>query len=135
MAGLLSIILAFSFTLFHLFTNLEAKSINKDNHEFARSLDPKILNLKKEKLTQMTLYWHDLAEGQNQTSIVSVPPPTNTSATLFGQIRVMDNPLTAKPYRRSKVIGRSQGLYAPKPNINCIRATTHQHIRHTLRRN
>ncbi|KAF5735725.1 dirigent protein 22-like [Tripterygium wilfordii] len=111
MTGLFYIILVFSFILFHLFTNLAAKSINEDNHDFARSLDPKILNLEKEKLTYMTLYWHDLAEGQNQTSIVSAPP-SKTSATRFGQIRVMDDPMTAEPNPRSKVIGKSQGLSA-----------------------
>ncbi|XP_021282016.1 dirigent protein 19-like [Herrania umbratica] len=37
---------------------------------------------------------------------------TNTSATFFGSMVMMDNPLTVAPEFDSKLVGRAQGIYA-----------------------
>ena len=36
---------------------------------------------------------------------------TNKSATLFGAVFVMDDPLTVRPKPSSKLVGRAQGIY------------------------
>ncbi|KAJ6694633.1 DIRIGENT PROTEIN 17-RELATED [Salix koriyanagi] len=40
-----------------------------------------------------------------------VRSPSNTSATLFGSLSMIDDPLTEKPELSSKLIGRAQGIY------------------------
>uniref|UniRef100_A0A2K2BQI0 Dirigent protein n=1 Tax=Populus trichocarpa TaxID=3694 RepID=A0A2K2BQI0_POPTR len=82
------------------------------DHEFVRSLDRKLLGLKKEKLSHFKLYWHDILTGQNPSAVQVVPPPSNTSRTAFGLVRMIDNPLTLGPEMSSKLVGRAQGLYA-----------------------
>ncbi|KAG6787601.1 hypothetical protein POTOM_003643 [Populus tomentosa] len=81
-------------------------------HEFVRSLDRKLLGLKKEKLSHFKLYWHDILTGQNPSAVQVVPPPSNTSRTAFGLVRMIDNPLTLGPEMSSKLVGRAQGFYA-----------------------
>ncbi|XP_021887713.1 dirigent protein 19-like [Carica papaya] len=75
-----------------------------------------LLGLKKEKLSHFRLYWHDILSTRNPTS-VTVVPPVNTSSssspyTAFGQVNMIDNPLTLGPDLRSKMVGRAQGFYA-----------------------
>ncbi|KAK8630342.1 hypothetical protein V6N13_079140 [Hibiscus sabdariffa] len=77
---------------------------------FVTSLDPKLLSLKEEKLSHFRLYWHDITSGNNATSI-SVVRPSNLSATGFGIINVIDDPLTLGPKLSSKLVGRAQGFY------------------------
>ncbi|KAK8506308.1 hypothetical protein V6N13_016475 [Hibiscus sabdariffa] len=81
-----------------------------DDHSFVTSLDPKSLSLKEEKLSHFRLYWHDIMSGSNATSI-SVVRPANVSATGFGIINVIDDPLTLGPKLSSKLVGRAQGFY------------------------
>ncbi|KAE8660324.1 Dirigent protein 19 [Hibiscus syriacus] len=87
-----------------------ARDDGNDDHGFVRSLDPKLLNLKKEKLSHFRLYWHDIMSGNNATSI-SVVRSSNTSMTGFGTINVIDDPLTLGPELSSKAVGRAQGFY------------------------
>ncbi|KAJ6387775.1 hypothetical protein OIU77_026366 [Salix suchowensis] len=54
----------------------------------------------------MTLY-----SGSNPTAMPIVRSPSNTSATLFGSLSMIDDPLTEKPELSSKLIGRAQGIY------------------------
>ncbi|XP_065859133.1 dirigent protein 22-like [Euphorbia lathyris] len=82
-----------------------------ENHDFVRSMDKKILGLKKEKLSHFKLYWHDIVTGA-KPSAVMVVPPSNTSTTAFGMVRMIDNPLTMGPEMSSKLVGKAQGFYA-----------------------
>uniref|UniRef100_A0A6N2LMC6 Dirigent protein n=1 Tax=Salix viminalis TaxID=40686 RepID=A0A6N2LMC6_SALVM len=83
-----------------------------EDNEFVRRLDRKLLGLKKEKLSHFKLYWHDILTGPNPSAIQVVPPPSNTSRTAFGLVRMIDNPLTLGPEMSSKMVGRAQGFYA-----------------------
>ncbi|KAJ7005259.1 dirigent protein 22-like [Populus alba x Populus x berolinensis] len=86
--------------------------VNGDqDHEFVRSMDRKLLGLKKEKLSHFKLYWHDILTGPNPSSI-QVVPPLNTSITAFGLVRMIDNPLTLGPEMSSRMVGKAQGFYA-----------------------
>ncbi|KAG6630109.1 hypothetical protein CIPAW_14G132700 [Carya illinoinensis] len=57
-------------------------------------------------------YFHDIVGGHNATAVQVVPAPSNKSATLFGQIMMIDNPLTLGPKSSSKTVGKAQGFYA-----------------------
>ncbi|XP_010044067.2 dirigent protein 22 [Eucalyptus grandis] len=81
---------------------------------FATALDPSLMgiNLGKEKLSHFRFYWHDVQSGPHPSSVTVVPPPSNASATFFGLINMIDNPLTIRPDPRSELVGRAQGLYS-----------------------
>ncbi|KAL8262940.1 hypothetical protein R6Q59_024289 [Mikania micrantha] len=65
-----------------------------------------------EKLSHFRFYWHDTLSGSNPTAITIVPPVSNkTSSTAFGQVNMIDDPLTEKPEPGSRLLGRAQGLY------------------------
>ncbi|GMH00088.1 hypothetical protein Nepgr_001927 [Nepenthes gracilis] len=81
------------------------------NGGFARTFSPEELGLYKQKLSQFRLYWHDVVNESNPTSVAIVSPPMNTS-TAFGFVTMIDNPLTEGPGSSSKWIGRAQGFYA-----------------------
>ncbi|XP_028119516.1 dirigent protein 19-like [Camellia sinensis] len=87
----------------------------EDEHGFVRRIDHnKLMGLKKkEKLSHFRFFWHDIVNGSNPTAVQVVPLASNTSATFFGLIRLIDNPLTLGPkMRSSKMVGRAQGFYA-----------------------
>lgn len=86
--------------------------VSAEDDEFAKSMDPEVFGLKKEKLTHFRLYWHDIVDGPNPTAVTIVKPPSNSSQTRFGLIRMIDNPLTQGPESSSKLLGRAQGFYA-----------------------
>ncbi|KAG6570355.1 Dirigent protein 20, partial [Cucurbita argyrosperma subsp. argyrosperma] len=79
-------------------------------YSFASNLDPKVLRLKKEKLTHFHMYWHDVVGGTKPTSVAVLPGLSNS--TLFGLVNMFDNPLTVGPDPKSQLVGKSQGLYA-----------------------
>ncbi|KAI0491704.1 hypothetical protein KFK09_025964 [Dendrobium nobile] len=67
----------------------------------------------KEKLIHLRFYWHDILSGPNPTAAtIARSPVTNASATLFGLVNVIDDPLTLGPDLSSRQIGRAQGIYA-----------------------
>ncbi|GAB2218332.1 hypothetical protein Droror1_Dr00001552 [Drosera rotundifolia] len=66
--------------------------------------------LPSQKLTKFTVYWHDILSGRNPTSIPIITPRNNSSS--FGQVQMIDNPLTSSPSPRSTLLGRAQGFYA-----------------------
>ncbi|KAH0449447.1 hypothetical protein IEQ34_020139 [Dendrobium chrysotoxum] len=67
----------------------------------------------KEKLIHLRFYWHDILSGPNPTAVtIARSPVTNASATLFGSMNVIDDPLTLGPDLSSRQIGRAQGIYA-----------------------
>ncbi|XP_073317974.1 dirigent protein 22-like [Primulina huaijiensis] len=65
----------------------------------------------KQKLTHFRVYWHDIVSGRNPTSVPIVRPPSAKNFAGFGQINMIDNPLTTEPDLSSKVVGKAQGFY------------------------
>lgn len=92
-------------------SNLTQCTKQDDDYDFVRSLDMKVMGLKKEKLSHFRIYWHDIVTGRNATSI-QVVQPSNISSTGFGIISMIDDPLTEGPKLSSKMVGRAQGFYA-----------------------
>ncbi|RZC64760.1 hypothetical protein C5167_008455 [Papaver somniferum] len=66
-----------------------------------------------EKMTQLHFYFHDNITGDYPTSfkIAEAPGISNSSSTLFGELYVIDSPLTVGPDPNSRLVGRAQGLY------------------------
>ncbi|KAJ6994247.1 dirigent protein 22 [Populus alba] len=80
---------------------------------FSRNLSPETLGLKREKLSHLHFYFHDIVSGSNPTAVpVARAAMTNNSLSSFGQVTMMDDPLTVKPEISSKLVGRAQGIYA-----------------------
>ncbi|CAE5967144.1 unnamed protein product [Arabidopsis arenosa] len=78
--------------------------------DFAKELNPKRFH-KKEKLTHLRVYWHDILSGQNPTAIM-IQKAVSNSSTSFGSITMMDNALTSDVPVNSTVVGQAQGFYA-----------------------
>lgn len=69
--------------------------------------------MRKEKLSHLRFYFHDIVSGQNPTAIrVAEAPMSRNSPTFFGSVVMMDDPLTMGPEQSSKLVGRAQGIYA-----------------------
>ncbi|CAK9148434.1 unnamed protein product [Ilex paraguariensis] len=84
-----------------------------NSHTFSRNLSKESLDLKEEKLAHLHFYFHDVVTGPNATAYrVAQATITNTSATGFGAVVVLDNALTEGPNLSSKLVGRAQGIYA-----------------------
>ncbi|KAI6696652.1 hypothetical protein NL676_016771 [Syzygium grande] len=84
-----------------------------NSHTFSRSLLPEELGLEKEKLSHLHFFFHDIVSGRNPTAVrVAEAKMTNTSATAFGLVVMIDDPLTEGPELSSKIVGRAQGLYS-----------------------
>ncbi|KAK9196548.1 hypothetical protein WN943_004677 [Citrus x changshan-huyou] len=82
-------------------------------NSFSRTLTPSSLGLKREKLSHLHFYFHDIVGGPNTTTVrVAQAAMTNTSSTFFGAVVMMDDPLTIQPEPSSKLVGRAQGIYA-----------------------
>ena len=102
-------VLLILFTIFSISTPTTAKK----NHGFSRILSLAKLGLKREKLSHLHFYFHDIVSGKNATAVrVAEAPMTKTSFTGFGAVVMIDDPLTAKPQLSSKPVGRAQGIYA-----------------------
>ncbi|PWA63189.1 plant disease resistance response protein [Artemisia annua] len=84
-----------------------------ESQTFSTSLPPSSLRLGRQKLTRLHFFFHDVVGGPNATAIrVASSPITNTSATGFGNVVIMDNLLTVGPESNSTRVGRAQGMYA-----------------------
>ncbi|XP_022153830.1 dirigent protein 22-like [Momordica charantia] len=98
-----------------LFVSSMASAMAKEQ-PFATNLDPKVLRLKKEKLTHFHMYWHDVVggskPGDKPTSFKVLPALRLNDTTNFGLVNIFDNPLTVGPEPESQLVGKSQGLYA-----------------------
>ncbi|KDP21891.1 hypothetical protein JCGZ_03029 [Jatropha curcas] len=80
---------------------------------FSKILSPATLGLKKEKLSHLHFYFHDIVSGRNPTAVPVVNAAmTNKSLSAFGLVVMMDDPLTAEPELSSKPVGKAQGIYA-----------------------
>ncbi|XP_030517047.1 dirigent protein 19-like [Rhodamnia argentea] len=72
-----------------------------------------LLSSKREKLTRFRLHVQNIIAGSNATvATVAQASMTNQSATLFGQVAVVDDVVTVDPETSSKNMGRVQGLVA-----------------------
>ncbi|XP_022153841.1 dirigent protein 22-like [Momordica charantia] len=98
------------------FLLVSTASAMTEEQPFATNLDPKLLGLKKEKLTHFRVYWHDIIggskPGDKPTSFEVLPPLRLNDAAMFGLVNIFDNPLTVGPDPASQLVGKSQGLYA-----------------------
>ncbi|KAF3787471.1 Dirigent protein 19 [Nymphaea thermarum] len=66
----------------------------------------------KEKMSHLHFYFHDILSGRNATAVPVAGARNRTSATGFGDVVMIDDPLTEGPELSSKLVGRAQGLYA-----------------------
>ncbi|XVF75962.1 hypothetical protein PTKIN_Ptkin13bG0229300 [Pterospermum kingtungense] len=83
------------------------------SHAFSKYISPSSLGLKREKLSHLHFYLHDITSGKNATAVrVAEAPSTNQSSTSFGATVMMDDLLTIKPDVNSETVGRAQGVYA-----------------------
>ncbi|KAI3523180.1 hypothetical protein L1887_01237 [Cichorium endivia] len=84
-----------------------------ESQKFSRNLSQRSLGLRKEKLSHFRFYFHDIVSGPNATAIriVEATRTNRTAATGFGDITMIDNPLTIGPERTSRLVGRAQGIY------------------------
>jgi len=64
-----------------------------------------------EKITQLHFYFHNNVTEKNPTAMRIVGPPKGF-ITQFGTVVMMDDPLTEGPSPSSKLVGRSQWIYA-----------------------
>lgn len=84
-----------------------------EGQEFYKSMPRKSLSLKKEKLSHLHFYFHDIVSGPNPTAFrVASSAITNTSSSFFGAVVMIDDLLTVGPEMSSKQVGRAQGMYA-----------------------
>ncbi|KAL3625522.1 hypothetical protein CASFOL_030976 [Castilleja foliolosa] len=95
------------FTILFLISNLIP--ITNSSHHHHHSNKGSSGRPKSPKLTNLHFYFHDIVSGPNRTAVPIVPPTTNSS---FGSVSMIDDPLTAGPSNRSRVVGRAQGFYA-----------------------
>ncbi|RCV37355.1 hypothetical protein SETIT_8G056400v2 [Setaria italica] len=80
-----------------------------------------------EKETRLRVFWHDVVSGgPNVSTVVQVAegPNSNASATGFGSVTVIDDPLTEGPNLTSRLLGRAQGMYvsAGKDSLSLMMA-------------
>jgi hypothetical protein len=80
-----------------------------------------------EKETHIRVFWHDVVSGgPNVSTVVQVAegPNSNASATGFGSVVVIDDPLTEGPNLTSRLLGRAQGMYvsAGKDSLSLMMA-------------
>ncbi|MED6123823.1 hypothetical protein PIB30_053035 [Stylosanthes scabra] len=80
---------------------------------FYRSVSPTSLGLRKEKLSHLHFYFHDIVSGPKPTAIrVAEAQMTKNFPTFFGAVVMIDDPLTVGPEPSSKLVGKAQGIYA-----------------------
>ena len=90
-----------------------ASGSSEESHRFSRNLSPESMGLKEEKLSHLHFYFHDIISSPKPTAVrVAEAAMTNKSATVFGAVFMMDDPLTVGPEPSSKLVGRAQGIYA-----------------------
>jgi len=80
-----------------------------------------------EKETHLRVFGHDVVSGgPNVSTVVQVAggPSSNASATGFGSVVVIDDPLTEGPNLTSRLLGRAQGMYvsAGKDSLSLMMA-------------
>ncbi|XP_043692664.1 dirigent protein 22-like [Telopea speciosissima] len=102
----------FSFVLLAIFS-FSTVAVDGESQSFSRTLSLGVKRLKREKISYLHFYFHDIVSGRNPTAInVAEAASTKTSPTAFGMMRMIDDPLTERPENTSKIVGRAQGIYA-----------------------
>ena len=89
-----------------LFFSTVAAAVVGDGHTFSRNPSPESLGLKREKLSHLRFYFHDVVTGPNPTTV------RVGEAAVTKLVAVLDDSLTAGPELSSKLVGRAQGMYA-----------------------
>ncbi|KAE8687034.1 Dirigent protein 4 [Hibiscus syriacus] len=64
-----------------------------------------------QKLTHLHFFLHDTLSGQNPSAVIVARPNMTTASVPFGEVIVVDDPLTVGPNITSEVIGNAQGLW------------------------
>ncbi|OMO68827.1 hypothetical protein COLO4_29379 [Corchorus olitorius] len=102
----------FLILFFAIFSFSTSLAIAHDPSEvFSKYISPSSLGLKREKLSHLHFYLHDISAGKNATAVrVAEAPSSNTSSSSFGVVVMMDDPLTIKPDLNSTMVGRAQGI-------------------------
>ncbi|WCJ34065.1 Disease resistance-responsive (dirigent-like protein) family protein [Euphorbia peplus] len=96
-----------------IFSLLLLNSTSAKSNTFSKTLSPTTLGLKKEKLTHLHFYFHDILSGRNPTAVpVANATMTSKSLSAFGLMMMMDDALTAGPNMSSQLLGKAQGIYA-----------------------
>ncbi|XP_057507823.1 dirigent protein 22-like [Actinidia eriantha] len=88
------------------------------SHTFSRNLGQK--ELKREKLTHLHFYFHDILSSNHPTAVQVIKAASTTYSTSpigFGSVVVMDDSLTLGPEPNSKEVGRAQGIYTAAQRI------------------
>ncbi|XP_020231450.1 dirigent protein 22 [Cajanus cajan] len=106
MASLLSLVFAFNLIVM-MSSSLPTTSSEAFAKESPMFVSPKPM----EKITQLHFYFHDNLTKTNPTAMQIVAPPKG-SVGGFGATYMMDDPLTEGTSPSSKLVGRSQGIYA-----------------------
>ncbi|KAL8115732.1 dirigent protein 22-like [Apium graveolens] len=70
----------------------------------------KQMETKEEKMTKLHYYFHDITGVTSE--VVANANITATSPTLFGLVKVCDNPVTVGPEFSSAPVGKLQGIYS-----------------------
>lgn len=105
MASLLQV----SCALFIFYSALISFSLTTITAVFSEEL-PQIVANRREKMSLLHFYFHDITRGKNRT-VISIAGPANGKIGDFGSTVMIDDPLTIGPDRSSKVVGRAQGIY------------------------
>ncbi|CAL9770121.1 unnamed protein product [Musa acuminata subsp. burmannicoides] len=107
----------FSFTtgFFFLFAVVFAfASAAEEPHGFLQS-EKLVEKPVREKLSHLRFYWHDVVSGPDPTAVTvarAAASSTNASASGFGTVVMIDDPMTVGPELSSRLVGRAQGFYA-----------------------
>ncbi|KAL6522377.1 Dirigent protein 21 [Orobanche minor] len=84
--------------------------ISSKPQKFSRNFSKKRIG--REKLSHLHFYFHDIVGGRHPTAVpIAQSAITNTSATGFGFVLMIDDPLTVGPEKGSRIVGRAQGMY------------------------
>ncbi|KAL6523190.1 hypothetical protein OROGR_016801 [Orobanche gracilis] len=84
--------------------------ISTKSQKFSRNFSKKRTG--HEKLSHLHFYFHDIVSGRHPTAVpIAGSAVTNTSATGFGFVSMIDDPLTVGPETGSRIVGRAQGMY------------------------
>ncbi|MED6130457.1 hypothetical protein PIB30_000957 [Stylosanthes scabra] len=101
------------FLLFTVFELFSSAIVTAKHPPYYQTISPTSLGFHREKFSHLHFYFHDFVSGPRPTAVdVAQANITDKSPTLFGDVRMADDPLTIGPDLGSKLIGRAQGIYA-----------------------
>ncbi|EOA25838.1 hypothetical protein CARUB_v10019211mg [Capsella rubella] len=90
-----------------------------ESEAFSKTVKKPYPGQKLEKLTHFHFYLHDIVTADKPTSVVvATGPASNSSATAFGMVAVVDDILTVGHEITSAEVGRAQGVFASTDQKN-----------------